>query len=138
MPPLYISRQGEKARSTRAVVKGEKMSKEIVERFLVEPNLTPVFGQTITKDTELDVWTEDKKVHQIIKDLTITTISEDGTQTDNYDMKFKSEMTLKIKDGTRLLWTETQGYVLPSHQRLMTREELKAEIDELDNIEGLE
>ena len=88
MPPLYISRQGEKARSTRAVVKGEKM-KEKIERFLVEPNLTPVFGQTITKDTELDVWTEDKKVHQIIKDLTITTISEDGTETDNYDMKFK-------------------------------------------------
>ena len=86
------------------------MSKEKIERFLVEPNLSPVFGQTITKDTELDVWTEDKKVHQIIKDLTITTISEDGTETDNYDMKFKSEMILKIKDGTRLLWTETQGY----------------------------
>ena len=136
--PLYIYHDKGKARSTRAVVKGEKMSEEKIERFLVEPNLSPVFGQTITKDTELDVWTEDKKVHQIIKDLTITTISEDGTETDNYDMKFKSEMTLKIKDGTRLLWTETQGYVLPSHQRLMTREELKAEIDELDNIEGLE
>lgn len=136
--PLYIYHDKGKARSTRAVVKGEKMSKEIVERFLVEPNLTPVFGQTITKDTELDVWTEDKKVHQIIKDLTVTTISEDGRKTDAFDMNFKSEMTMKVPDGTRLLWTETGGYVLPSHQRLMTREELKAEIDELNNIEGLE
>ena len=114
------------------------MSKEIIERFLVEPNLTPVFGQTITKDTDLDVWTEDKKVHQIIKDLTITTISEDGRKTDAFDMNFKSEMTMTIPNGTRLLWTETQGYVLPSSQKLMTREELINEIKDLDNIEGLE
>ena len=111
---------------------------EIIERFLVEPNLTPVFGQTIHKDTKLDVWTEDKKVHQIIEDLVITTIEEDKKDGKGYEMEFKSEMKIKIPDGTRLLWTESQGYVLPTNQRLMTREELKEAIDELDNIEGLE
>ena len=136
--PLYIYHDKGIARSTRAVVKGDTMSKEKIERFLVEPNLTPVFGQTITKDTDLDIWTEDKKVHQIIKDLTITTISEDGRKTDAFDMNFKSEMTMTIPNGTRLLWTETQGYVLPSSQKLMTREELINEIKDLDNIEGLE
>ena len=114
------------------------MSKEIVERFLVEPNLTPVFGQTINKDTKLDVWTEDKKVHQIIENLTITTIEQDKKDGKGYEMEFKSEMTIKIPEGTRLLWTESQGYVLPTNQRLMTREELKEAIDELENIEGLE
>lgn len=114
---------------------GKKQEK--IERFIIEPNLTPMFGLTVTKDTDIEDWTEDKKVHQTIKDLTLTTIVKDKFKKNGLKIEEDSKLTIKLNEGVRLIWTEAEGYILPT-QRLMKRKEIKEELNNLDGIEGLE
>ena len=44
------------------------------ELFIVKPNLKQYYGRTITKEMEFDEWTDNKEVHQTLKDLVLTTI----------------------------------------------------------------
>ena len=110
---------------------------EKVERFLLEPQYTPLFGVTVTKDTNIEDWTEDKTVHQTIKNLVFTTKIKRKNNNDYYEMEEKTTLKLKLHEGTRLLWTESEGYILPT-QRLVTRKEIKKDLKNLDGIEGLE
>jgi hypothetical protein len=114
------------------------MKQTKVERFIVEPNITPIFGVTVKKDTDIEDWTEDKKIHQTIKDLVITTEETDERKNGDIEISIKSVMKIKVPEGTRLIWTEGSGYILPTTQRLMTRKEIKEDLDNLDGIEGLE
>ena len=43
------------------------------ELFIIKPSLRQYYGRTVKKDTEFDEYTEDKTVHQILKDLVLTT-----------------------------------------------------------------
>ena len=115
----------------------EKKIQKKIERFIIEPNLTPIMGVTVTKETDIEDWTEDKKVHQIIKDLVLTTIVKDKFDRNGIEIEEDSKMTVKLKEGTRLIWTEAEGYILPK-QRLLTRKDIKEELKFLDGIEGLE
>lgn len=109
---------------------------EKIERFIIEPNLAPLFGVTVTKDTEIEDWTDDKKVHQTIKDLVLTTEVKDNFEKNGTKIKEDSKLTIELREGQRLLWTQSEGYILPV-QRLMTRDEIKEELKNLDGIEGL-
>lgn len=114
-----------------------RKKQEKVERFLLEPQYTPLFGITVTKDTVIDDYTEDKKVHQTIKDLVLTTRVKDNKKNEDYEIEEDSVLILKLKEGTRLLWTQTEGYILPQ-QKLVTRKEIRENLNYLDGIEGLE
>ena len=110
---------------------------EKIERFIIEPNLTPIFGVTVTKETDIEDWTEDKKVHQTIKDLVLTTVVKDKFKKNGVEIEEDSKLIIKLSEGTRLIWTEAEGYILPT-QRLVSRKEIKEELKNLDGIEGLE
>lgn len=114
-----------------------KKEQEKVERFLIEPAYTPLFGVTVTKDTDIEDYTDDNSVHQTIKNLVFTTEVHKKVVNGEYEMEEESKLTLKLKEGTRLLWSQTEGYILPQ-QRLVTRKEIKENLDNLDGIEGLE
>ena len=43
------------------------------ELFTIKPSLRQYYGRTITKETEFDEYTDDKTVHQTLKDLILTT-----------------------------------------------------------------
>ena len=114
-----------------------RKQQEKIERFLIEPTYTPLFGLTVTKDTVIDDYTDDKKVHQTIKDLVLTTVVKDTVKNEDYEMTEDSKLVMKLKEGTRLLWTQAEGYILPK-QKLVTRKEIKDNLNCLDGIEGLD
>lgn len=113
-----------------------RKQQEKVERFLLEPQYAPLFGLTVTKETVIDDYTDDKKVHQTIKDLVLTTHIKDKKVNENYEMEEDSKLIMKLKEGTRLLWTQSEGYILPQ-QKLVTRKEIIENLNYLDGIEGL-
>lgn len=110
---------------------------EKIERFIIEPNLTPIFGLTVTKETDIEDWTDDKKVHQTIKDLVLTTVIKDKFKKNGVEIEEDSKLIIKLSEGIRLIWTESEGYILPT-QRLVSRKEIEEDLKNLDGIEGLE
>lgn len=117
-------------------IKGKK-PQDKVERFLVSPHYSPLFGLTVTKETDIDDVANDGKVHQTIKDLVFTTILKDKVEAQGCEIEEDSKLTIKLKEGTRLIWTEDKGYILPDFEPV-TRAEIKEQLDYLDGIAGLE
>lgn len=118
----------------------EKQQKKL-ERFFMAPNFTPVLGLTVTKDT--DVEDEEVKqdevstmtVKQKIKGLkfktetTLTTTLKNGEK-----MKEKSCVELELNEGTRLIWLEGKGYILPG-ENFQTLKEIKEDIEYLKDLD---
>ena len=100
------------------------MKQQKVERFLLEPSYTPLFGVTVYKDTDITDETESGEVKQTIKNLKLTTKVKRKVVREEYEYTEKSEIVIKLKEGARLLWTESEGYILPT-QKLVSRKEIK-------------
>ena len=84
------------------------------ELFTIKPNLKQYYGRTITKDTEFDEKTENGKVHQVLKDLVLTTEVEDKMEYQGVVSTEHSILTQELPEGTILIWDENQGYILPN------------------------
>ena len=84
------------------------------EFFIIKPSLKQHYGRTVTKEMEFDEWTDDKTVHQTLKDLILTT--EVNREEEIRDIKCKEESKLiqDLPEGTILLWTEEEGYIIPN------------------------
>ena len=118
----------------------EKQQKEL-ERFFMAPNFTPVLGLTVSKNT--DVEDEEVKqdevstmtIKQKIKGLkfktetTLTTTLKNGEK-----MKKKSCVELELNEGTRLIWLEGKGYILPA-ENFQTLKEIKEDIEYLKDLD---
>lgn len=118
----------------------EKQQKEL-ERFFMAPNYTPVLGLTVTKDTDV----EDEEIKQdevskmIIKqkikglkfktETTLTTTLKNGEK-----MKEKSCVELDLNEGTRLIWLDGKGYILPG-EHFQTLSEIKQDIEYLKDLD---
>mgnify|MGYP007013870131 CR=1 FL=1 len=84
------------------------------ELFTVKPSLTQHYGRTITKETEFDEYTEDKKIHQTMKNLVLTTEIDSETEYNGIKSTEHSVLTQEMPEGTILIWNEVQGYVIPN------------------------
>ena len=117
--------------------KGEKMKK--IEYYTVKPNLKQLFGRKVTKELEFDEYTEDKKVHQILKDCVLTTYITSEEQGSVYGVKDKvitkeeTKIVQNIPEGVILLWSEKSGYIIPDIQ-MTTLEELEKDIKDIKEI----
>lgn len=94
-----------------------------LERMFMCPNYTPVLALTVKRDTDVEdeEIVEDergkKTVKQKIKGLKFITETEMETVINNgINMKEKSLLELELPEGTRLIWLEGKGYILPSEQ----------------------
>lgn len=116
-------------------IRGKK-PQEKIERFLLKPCYSPIFGVTVTKDTDIDDIECDGEIHQTIKDLTLTTEIHKQIKNEEYEFEEESKVTIKLKEGTRLIWQEGQGYILPSVP-VTTRKDIREELEALNGIEGL-
>ena len=85
------------------------------ELFIVKPSLKQYYGRTVTKDMEFDEWTDDKAVHQVLKDLVLTTEVNKKSEFNNIKMKEKSKLTQELPEGSVLIWTEEEGYIIPNY-----------------------
>lgn len=103
------------------------------ELFTIKPSLHQYYGRTITKDVEFDEYTDDKTVHQTLKDLVLTTEITRDSEYEGVKSTEKSVLTQELPEGTVLIWNEQQGYILPNVQ-VYKLKDLKEEIAQVEEI----
>ena len=103
------------------------------ELFIIKPNLQQFYGRTVTKDMEFDETTDNGKVHQVLKDLVLTTELSNESVYDNVTSKEESKLTQELPEGTILIWNELQGYIIPNVKFYKLRD-LEEEIKTIKEI----
>lgn len=103
------------------------------ELFTIRPSLRQYYGRTIKKDTEFDEYTDDKVVHQTLKDLVLTTEITRESEYEGVKSTEKSILTQELPEGIALIWNEQQGYIIPDRQ-VYKLKDLKKEIKEIEEI----
>lgn len=104
-----------------------------MEFFTAKPNLHQVYGRTVTKELEFDEYTESKSVHQIMKDCVLTTEIHNESEFNGIKTVEDSKLIQTIPEGTRLIWNEQAGYIIPNIQ-VCTLEELEEDIKDIKNV----
>ena len=102
------------------------------ELFIVRPSLKQHYGRTVTKEMEFDEYTEDKTVHQTLKDLILTTEVKKESEYQGVKSTEHSVLTQEVPEGTILIWNEIEGYILPDRPvcKLMNIKEEIANIEQ--------
>lgn len=106
---------------------------EKVEYYTLRPNLKQIYGKKVNKDTVFTDKTEDGTVEQEFKDLTLTTRIKKSNTVGEYEISEESIMTVKVPEGTILIWNEQEGFIVPQFQ-MCTLEQLKEEINDMQEI----
>lgn len=112
---------------------------EKIEYYTIKPNLKQLFGRKVTKELEFDEYTEDKKVHQVLKDCVLTTYITNEEKGSVYGVnekvitKEETKITQNIPEGVILIWSEKSGYIIPDIQ-MTTLDELTKEITDIQEI----
>lgn len=114
-----------------------KKPQEHVERYMIKPHYGLFLGVTVNKDTDIDDVTEDGKVHQTIKGTVFTTEKKDSYERDGIKVTEESKLVVELKEGTRLVWIEGQGYILPDFEPKSVAE-VKQDIASLVDKDGNE
>lgn len=104
-----------------------------MEFFTAKPNLHQVYGRTVTKELEFDEYTDDKSIHQTMKDCILITEIHNESEYNGIKTIENSKLEQTIPEGTRLIWNEKVGYIIPNVP-VCTLEELKKEIEEFKNV----
>ena len=104
-----------------------------MEFFTAKPNLHQVYGKTVTKELEFDEYTESKSVHQIMKNCVLTTEIHNESEFNGIKTIEDSKLIQTIPEGTRLIWNEQAGYIIPNVQ-VCTLEELEEDINDIRNV----
>ena len=104
-----------------------------VEYYTIKPNLKQIYGKKVFKNTRFKEQTEDGRVHQTFKDLTLTTKIKSKVENAGFVIDEESTLTIKVPEGTILVWDEGEGFIVPQCQ-MCTLEELKEEINDMEEI----
>ena len=103
------------------------------ELFTVKPSLSQYYGRTVTKDMEFDEKTDNGEIHQTLKNCVLTTeINRKWTQ-GKIENEIHSVQTEVLPEGTIIIWSELQGYIVPNVPMYKLRD-LEAEIAEIKEI----
>lgn len=103
------------------------------ELFTIKPSLRQYYGRTVTRDLEFDEYTEDKSVHQTLKDLVLTTIVKKEHEFNGNRSTEESKLTQQLQEGMVLIWNEDMGYILPD-RAVYKLKDLKEEISQIEEI----
>lgn len=104
-----------------------------LEYYVYEPTLKQIYGKKVDKNTEFTEKTEDGRVNQTFKNLTLTTNVKSKSKQGKFEIEEDSTMKIKVPSGTILLWDEKQGFVIPQYVPT-TLEDLKKEIEDIQEI----
>ena len=99
------------------------------ELFTVKPSLSQYYGRTVYKDTEFDESTDNGEIHQTLKDCVLTTEINREWEQGGIKNTLKSVQTETLPEGTIIIWSELQGYIVPNVPMYKLRdleEEIKA------------
>lgn len=95
---------------------------EKVERFMIKPHYGLFLGVTVGKDTDIEDETEDGTIHQTIKGTIFTTIKKEEREKNGMKIIENSKLIVELQEGTRLIWIEGQGYIVPDFEVKSTKE----------------
>lgn len=84
------------------------------ELFMVKPSLNQFYGRTVTADMEFDEWTDNKEIHQTLKNSVLTTTIKRKWNEGEIENTLESVQTEKLPEGTVLIWNEQMGYIVPN------------------------
>lgn len=103
------------------------------ELFTVKPSLKQYYGRTVTKEMRFDEKTESGEIHQTLENCVLTTeVNKEFTQ-GGIKTTLHSVMTEEIPEGTVIIWSEQDGYLVPNVP-LYKLHDLEAEIQEIKEI----
>lgn len=103
------------------------------ELFTIKPSLKQYYGRTVTKDMIFDEYTDDKSVHQTLKNLVLTTEINKESEYNGIKNTEYSKLTQEIPENTILIWSEDDGYVIPNVPVYKLRD-LERELKEIKEI----
>lgn len=84
------------------------------ELFMLKPSLKQYYGRTVTKELEFDEKNDTGEVHQTLKNCILTTeINKEWMQGDIKNT-YHSKQTEELPEGTVLIWSEDEGYIVPN------------------------
>lgn len=122
---------------------GSKMSRsnlnkqKKVEKYIISPSTHLFLGLTVKKDTyiedELKLPNKRGTIHQIIKDLTLTTIINRKWKECGIETEEKSKLVQKVPEGIILIWGEDTGYIIPNYKM----KSVEGAIEDLNAIRGV-
>lgn len=84
------------------------------ELFTVKPSLTQYYGRTVTKETRFDEKTDNGEIHQTLINCVLTTEVNREWEQSGIKNTFHSVQTEELSEGTVLLWSEREGYIVPN------------------------
>lgn len=84
------------------------------ELFTVKPSLSQYYGRTVTKDMEFDEKTDNGEIHQTLKNCVLTTEINREWEQGKIKNKIHSIQTEELPEGTIIIWSELQGYIVPN------------------------
>lgn len=99
------------------------------ELFTVKPSLSQYYGRTVTKDLKFDEKTENGEIHQTLENCVLTTEINREWMQGNIKNTLRSVQTEELPEGTIIIWSELQGYIVPTVPMYKLRdleEEIKA------------
>lgn len=97
------------------------------ELFIVKPSLRQFYGRTVTKELAFDETTDDKSVHQVLKDCVLTTEINKTWKQGEIENSLRSVQVSELPEGTVLIWSEEEGYIVPNVSMYKLRD-LEADI----------
>lgn len=103
------------------------------ELFTVKPSLRQFYGRTVTKEMKFDETTDNGEVHQTLENCVLTTeINKEWTQ-GNIKNTLHSIQTEELPEGTVIIWSEQDGYIVPNVAMYKLRD-LEEEIKEVKEV----
>lgn len=114
---------------------------EKVQYYTLRPSLKQYFGRMVNKSLTFDEWTEDKKVHQTLKDLELVTEIHEKRQLkmlvlgkeETIETEEISTIRQKLVTGVILIWDETQGYVIPPYE-MTTLDSIEEDVKSMKSV----
>lgn len=103
------------------------------ELFIVKPSLKQYYGRTVSKDMVFDEYTDSREVHQVLKDLVLTTQINRNTEFEGVKSSEYSVLKQEVPEGTVLIWNEQDGYIIPNVE-VYKLEDLKEEVAQVEDI----
>lgn len=96
------------------------------EYFVVKPSVKLFGGIKVNKETEFDVYNDDKSIHQTMKDLKLTTEVSRESEYNGIKSKEESKLTTEIPEGTVIIWGEDTGYIIPNYHMVKVEDAIKS------------
>ena len=103
------------------------------ELFTIKPSLRQYYGRTVTKDMKFKEKTDNGEIEQKLENLVLTTTIHRKSEFEGIKSKEYSKLTQEIPEGTILIWSDLEGYIIPN-TKMYKLKDLENEIKEIKDI----